>query len=514
MIESVNSEIDTIPIILKLKDFTILKYESAEKIIKNPDDQLPDLAIISIISFDTLDAAVKIMTTLSNFNIPFLILSDEIDDRLFELECTLNCYGYISTDSSESIITSMIKTALRLHQFKLKFINTENKLRESEYRLLTENTSDVIYRTKIPEAEYEFVSPSSEKVFGFSPDNFYRDSNLLLSIMNPEWKNYFFERWKDIQNNILHDYYEFSIIHPVSKEIRWLYQKNYWIYNSKNQLIALQGNVTDITELKRKEKELTDNRELLFHSRKMDAVGKLAGGMAHDFNNMLGGILGSAQILKKNCTPGSKEEKFIDLIIRTSKRAGDLTSKLLTFSKKEKTEFKIIDIHSLIEDTAVMLTHSLNRNIDIVINTDASNYTIMGDASQVQNIFLNMGINSGRAMKNGGTLIFKTRNINLNQDDCEKIHFNIKQGEYLCIEIRDTGCGIPKENLMKIFEPFYTTREGGEGTGLGLATAYGTIQLHRGAVEVQSKAGEGTVFFIYLPIESITENQPDFGNIC
>lgn len=242
--------------------------------------------------------------------------------------------------------------------------------------------------------------------------------------------------------------------------------------------------------------------ERLRQSQKMDAVGQLAGGIAHDFNNMLSGILGSAELLKAKVQP--KEKKLVQIISDSSYRAGELIQKLLAFSRKENIAFVSLNLHDIIKDTSIILGRTLDKKISIDSNLNAESPLIRGDLSQLQAALLNIGINSGHAMPDGGVLSFTTTNITLEKDFSHN-NQELPSGHYLQLQIRDTGLGIPPGNLKHIFEPFFTTKDQDKGTGLGLAAVYGTVKQHKGAITVDSEVGEGTSFTIFLPISGPEE---------
>ena len=264
----------------------------------------------------------------------------------------------------------------------------------------------------------------------------------------------------------------------------------------------LQRTIRDITQQKEDQKKLN-------HRSKMDAIGQLAGGVAHDFNNMLGGIMGAAQLLSSHKSDlDEKGEKYIDMIMQASERAASLTSKLLAFGRQGKHVSTAIDIHQILDDTIGILGRTVDKKIRISLNEGAEHCMVIGDDSELQNAFMNIGINASHAMPDGGDIKFGTRNIRLKESYCESSTFDLKPGHYIQIEINDTGCGIPLENLQKIFEPFYTTKEQGKGTGLGLSAVYGTVQDHHGVVNVYSEIGVGTKFHILLPCsEQITQEE-------
>lgn len=262
----------------------------------------------------------------------------------------------------------------------------------------------------------------------------------------------------------------------------------------------LQFAILDITARKQAEAEKRKLESQLFQSRKMDAIGQLAGGVAHDFNNMLSGIMGAAELLKyTNKDLDTKSRQYVDMIFNTAMRAADLTAKLLAFGRKGDLELQNIDIHSVIGDTLAILSKTIHKSIVISNQYLANQSTVFGDSTGLQNVFINIGLNASHAMPGGGKLSFTTKNIQLDQMYCESSPFDLQAGQFIEVEIHDTGCGIEPEEIKKIFEPFYTTRGHGEGTGLGLAAVYGIVQKHHGGIDVYSEVGIGTVFRLYLP---------------
>ena len=252
--------------------------------------------------------------------------------------------------------------------------------------------------------------------------------------------------------------------------------------------------------------EVTDRIEIeqrLRQSQKMDAIGQLAGGVAHDFNNMLSGILGAADLLRLKSGP--ENQHLIKIITESSERAGELIQKLLTFSRKEKIAFIPININSILNDTIDILRRTLDKRIMVQCRIEADSKTILGDRSQLQNTLLNIGINAGHAMVNGGTIAFEIVSVTLDEDYCQASPFDISPGQFLQITISDTGSGIAQEDLKHIFEPFFTTKQQTKGTGLGLASVYGIVQQHRGAISVNSELGKGTEFTIVLPVSEEKE---------
>lgn len=263
--------------------------------------------------------------------------------------------------------------------------------------------------------------------------------------------------------------------------------------------------------------DVTEQHEIrreLAHSRKLDAVGQLAGGVAHDFNNMLAGILGAAELLYVQLDDNEKAKNYLNLIIQSGKRAGDLTGKLLTFARKGKVESTPVSVEDALNGAVSILEHSIDKKVAISATSNVENSFVVGDLSQIQNALINLGVNSGLAMPDGGKLTFTIDQIQLDDAYCEASPFDIEPGLYVQVAVHDTGIGIPADNLHYIFEPFFTTRPQGSGSGLGLSAVYGTVQQHSGAITVSSEEGRGTTFHLFLPLaenQCLLENAPKDG---
>ncbi|MBU0993430.1 MAG: PAS domain S-box protein [Proteobacteria bacterium] len=232
---------------------------------------------------------------------------------------------------------------------------------------------------------------------------------------------------------------------------------------------------------------------------KMQALGQLAGGIAHDFNNQLSAILGFAEMLVA-AIDNEDLRYYAEMIARAATRSADLTRQLLAFAHKGKYQAEPVDIHIIIAEVVALLNRSIDKRITIKQIFSADPATTMGDPNQIQNAFLNLAINGRDAMPDGGELIFSTSDMFLDDAFCRNATFDIEPGHYLQIAVTDTGKGMEDEIQRHIYEPFFTTKEIGKGTGMGLAAVYGTIKNHKGAITVNSKPGQGSTFYVYLPI--------------
>ena len=247
-------------------------------------------------------------------------------------------------------------------------------------------------------------------------------------------------------------------------------------------------------------------RKQLSHMDKMDTLGQLAGGITHDFNNMLGGIIGASQLLKPFLTDKKAASEYLDLIISTARKAADLTKELLVFSRKREKASTSFDVEEEIGETIKLLERTIDKRITLTPDLTGLACPAVGDPSLLQNALMNLGINASHAMPEGGTIFIRTEKIHLDEKACGESLFNLKPGNYLKISFRDTGSGIPEDIIDHIFEPFFTTKEEGKGTGLGLSAVYRTVEKHGGSIEVISRKGEGAEFIILLPL--IEESAP------
>ncbi|MFC1553600.1 PAS domain S-box protein [candidate division KSB1 bacterium] len=256
----------------------------------------------------------------------------------------------------------------------------------------------------------------------------------------------------------------------------------------------------DITESK-KALEEKHRLERQFHqAQKMESIGRLAGGIAHDFNNILTSIMGYSELLKmKFSDEGTIEGQAASVILKGTERAAHLTKQLLGFARSGKFEQKPLNLNNIIQDTLKVAEKIFEKKIILKEDYQKDLNNIIGDSNQLDQVLTNLFINAKDAMPDGGELFIKTENILINES-YEEYYSEMINGDYIKILVKDTGTGISKDNMDHIFEPFYTTKEKGKGTGLGLASVYGIVKNHAGYIYCQSVPGKGTEFSLYFPI--------------
>ena len=284
-----------------------------------------------------------------------------------------------------------------------------------------------------------------------------------------------------------------------SGEYRWVQGRGKAVYDEHGIPFHFAGAMTDISDRKRLEAELAQRDEQLRQSHKLEAVGSLAGGIAHEFNNLLQAIRGYTKYAMEGLEPEEQRHQDLTEVIKASDRAATLTRELLGFSRRQTLERTKLDPRELVGDLAKMLRPLIGEQIDLQISLAEDTGTLLADRGLLQQMLLNLCINARDAMPDGGRLVVKTQRVELNEKYCE-VHPAVKPGTYVMFSVADTGCGIPPEVKDRIFEPFFTTKGVGKGTGLGLAMVYGCVQQHDGTINVYSEPDLGTTFKIYLPI--------------
>ena len=363
---------------------------------------------------------------------------------------------------------------------------------QEKYRLVVDNANDGI--VILQDGIIKFANPKTVEVSGYTADELIvmhfldlvaeEDRELTLS-------NYMAR----IAGRAAPDNYIFRIRNKHGKKL-WV-DDHIVIINWDGRPATLNF-MRDISHQKKTEEQLQQ-------AQKMEAIGTLAGGIAHDFNNMLQAIQGYTQLLLLDKEKSKASYRELEEILGATKRGGELTRQLLTFSRKVESNMQPIDINTEIKKVGKILSRTIPKMIEIRLNLAEDLYTVNADPGQMEQVLMNLALNARDAMKEGGKIVIETENMILDKEYCE-IHLIEKEGKYVLLSFSDTGHGMDKEALEHIFEPFFTTKKVGEGTGLGLAMVYGIIMKHKGAINCYSVPGSGTTFRIYLPtIESFKE---------
>ena len=268
-----------------------------------------------------------------------------------------------------------------------------------------------------------------------------------------------------------------------------------------DELVGTLSYIWDITDRKQMEEALQQNEEQLRHAQKMEAVGQLAGGIAHDFNNLLTAISGHLDFAESSNQPDASTIADLQEIRKASDRAADLIKQLLVFSRRQTLEIKVLDMNGIIEDIEKMLRRIIGENIELIIRPGTNLWKIKTDPTQIEQIIINLVVNARDAMTEGGTITIETSNVTVD-GQYQEVLPDTALGSYVSLSISDTGIGMSEAVTARIFEPYFTTKALGNGSGLGLSTIYGIIKQSGGYIAVESAVGQGSTFRVFLPIHS------------
>jgi two-component system cell cycle sensor histidine kinase/response regulator CckA len=370
--------------------------------------------------------------------------------------------------------------------------DAEAALRESEakYRSLFETSVAPILNT-LSDGTIEAANPACEDLFGFERRGLV-GASILDFYANPE-DRIEFERTLAEEGSVK----DYPI--PFKKKdgtlIHCLASVSAHRSEDGGAIHGFRGTLRDVTREQELQKQLTQ-------AQKLESVGRLAGGVAHDFNNMLGVILGHADwILQKTGSDLPYREGLME--IRTAaERSANLTRQLLAFARKQTVSPKVIDLNTTIEDMLKMLRRLIGEDIDMAWIPGGKLWQLKIDPGQIDQIMANLCVNARDAIRGVGKVTIESRNARFDEDYCRD-HAGFAPGEYVMLAVSDNGCGMDAETLSHVFEPFFTTKNLGEGTGLGLATVYGVVKQNNGFINVYSEPGQGTTFKIYLPRHTV-----------
>jgi len=254
----------------------------------------------------------------------------------------------------------------------------------------------------------------------------------------------------------------------------------------------------DVSARSRAELALRDSEAQLRQAQKMEAVGQLAGGIAHDFNNLLMAIMSNAELAALELSASSPAASHIDEIKSASRRARSLTQQLLAFSRKQMLQPRVLDMNAVVRDAEQILRRLIGENITMSVGLDAGLGNVRADQGQLAQVLMNLAVNARDAMPQGGQLSLETANRDFSASEA-RAHRGLREGRYVLLHVRDTGIGMDEETKARIFEPFFTTKPPGQGTGLGLSTAYGIVKQSGGYIAVESAPASGTAFTVMLP---------------
>ena len=420
--------------------------------------------------------------------------------------------------SREELLSEL--TSLRRQYVSLKILEYEHDralaaLRESEerYRQIVETATDIIYRIT-PRGYFTYANPVAVRIIGYSLTEII--GRNYLDLVQPEFRKKTMKHYlEQTTERIPSTYFEFPAI-AKNGSIVWLGQ-NVQIVVRDNEIVELQAVARDITEKRKEEAQRLQLELQLLQAQKMESIGRLAGGIAHDFNNILGIILAYANILEDRNLPPAKVRMSLDAITRAIERAKGMVRELLTLARKTEPSLEYVDVNASILDFSRMVIETFPKSIAFSMKCTDRSLGILADPNQFHQVLLNLLVNARDAMPRGGTLEISTDLVD--GESIREKYPNARGVPYALVSVRDTGIGMDEQTRDRVFEPFFSTKEHGKGSGLGLAVVYGIVQSHGGFVDLESSPGEGATFRLYFPTAALatkrrkTSPAPELSNL-
>ena len=463
------------------------RVETRADYIRTLHEFAPDLIIAdhSLPSFSASDALE--MAQREGAGVPVIVVTGSLDEETAADYIKAGAADYIVKSHLERLGPAVLR-ALDLNRARAEQARAQEQLRQSEarYRTLVDGVRDVIFALA-PDGTIASLNPAFETITGFPRDEWLGrpfeqlvhsdDLPLALELLSgvargePRPVNQFRIRTRKGDYRVG----EFAAT-PQYRE---------------GQLAGILGICRDVTERLSLEQQLRQ-------AQKMEAVGRLAGGVAHDFNNILTAITGYADLLLEDLGTTDRRRDDIAEIRKAAERAAGLTRQLLAFSRQQVMQVRVLDLNDVVADTQNMLGRLLGEDIALVTRLDPALGAVKADPGQLEQVIMNLAVNARDAMPGGGKLTIETANAELD-DTYVREHFPARPGSYVMLAVSDTGTGMSDEVQSHLFEPFFTTKEKGKGTGLGLATVYGIVKQSGGYIWVYTEPGHGTTFKIYLP---------------
>ncbi len=405
-----------------------------------------------------------------------------------------------SYDTAQEMVTQSTLELERVNE-KLKNEIHERKatykqlrISEEKYRTLVEEINDIIYSTDNT-GVVTYISPAVEKLMGYGISEIV--GRNFMEFLHPDDYDNIKKRFKEITKDGLLFPYEYRML-SKSGDIHWVRSSSKPIYQG-GCIVGLRGVYTDITESKKLEDQLRQ-------AHKMEAIGTLAGGIAHEFNNVLGIILGNTELALDDVPDWNPERDFLEEIRSASLRAKDMVGQILSFARKTMTDLTPLEINTILRESLKMMRATIPSTVEIKTSLPPEPFMIMGNSAEIRQIIMNLCSNADFTMKErGGVLEVGTALVNLDQESAS-LYEGLVPGNFVKMTIKDSGQGISPEILNKIFEPYFTTKDVGQGTGMGLAVVYGLVKKCNGAIDVRSRMGEGTIVEVLFP--TLEETSP------
>ena len=456
---------------------------SGEEAVKKARESRPDMVLMDIELKGKMDGIEAAGLIGRRYQIPIIFLAALVSDELLKRAKATGPYGYLVKPVGEKELQSAIEISLYKRDM-------ERRLRKSEkrYRTIADFTYDWEYWIG-PRGQLIYVSPSCERITGYVPDEFINDPVLLEKIVHADDYSAVVSYINQEQTREKAFSIDFRII-TRSGEERWISHKCQPVYDIDGNYLGRRASNRDISKRKKMQEEL-------LKTKKLESLGVLAGGIAHQFNNALNSITGHTALLEIGYPEDEKIMDYAKAMKQSARRMAHLTSQLLAYAGGGKYNAQPVSMSEFIEGSLPLIQHTLDPDIHLKTDLPPDILNVKVDRTQMQMTLSAIIDNSNEAIEGSGSITITTRNVEIDQEFINAHHPGFKPGPHVCLSIEDDGKGMDEETRERIFEPFFTTHF--IGRGLGMASVYGIVTNHNGSVTVDSEPGKGTAVTIYLP---------------
>jgi two-component system cell cycle sensor histidine kinase/response regulator CckA len=429
----------------------------------------------------------------------FILVSGAVGEETAAAIMKAGAHDFILKDRLSRLVP-VVERELRDAQVRRQRHGAEAALRDSEerFRLLAEHVQDIVFRYRlVPEPGFEYISPAVASLTGHQPAELYRNPALVFSPMEPEDRVAVEASWRSPEPSPL-----ITRWRRPDGGIAWTEQRAVGIRDDSGQVIAVEGILRDVTSKVLADQEHARMDRELRQADRLDSLGRLAGGIAHDFNNVLAVIMAYAGEVISSVPDGHPAGPDALKIVQAAEHAAALTRQLLIFSRLEPSQPETLDLAGVVTGVEQLLRRTIGEDIEFLTLTQEDLYPVTIDRTKIEQVIMNLVMNSRGAMPDGGRLCIEAANLDrapgLDQDDGLPSGSAGKR-KLVSLTVTDTGSGMTPEVVQHAFEPFFTTKGPGHGTGLGLATVYGVVKEAGGDIRLQSKPGSGTTITVLLP---------------
>ena len=445
------------------------------------------IADYSMPSFSGL-AALSLLRA-KGLDLPFIVVSGAIGEELAVEAMKAGAHDYVMKGNLHRLIPA-IERELREAAMRREHRLAEEARRESDrrFRRITENALDMIFRYEVaPTPCFAYMSPAATRMTGYTPEEHYADPDLHTKLVHPD------------DRRAIRGLSSVQVV-ARSQPIRWRHKDGRIVWVEKRivpiheggRLVAMEGIIRDITERKQME-------ERILRAERLETAGQIAGQVAHDFNNLLTPLAGYPQLIKRKLPEGHPAVRYCDIMVQSVQQMSEINEDLLALGRRGHFEQQPVDLNQVVEQSAENISRA-SDSLEVRLELNPDLMPVKGASAQLLRVVTNLLSNAREAMQDAGTLTVRTDNVYVDQPRGAYSHVEV--GEYVRLDVADTGSGVAPEIRDRIFDAFFTTKVSGKrrGSGLGLSVVQAIVEDHRGHVELESAVGKGSIFSIYLPV--------------